>query len=104
MEAAPRNLSLAPEAELADAAQAAVVRGRVLDSSCRAVAGAAVQLWYAGGGAETGSDSGPVTGHSCRHGTVLTLYSASGEARYTFRPDELFYRGKSVTSEVSRTK
>ena len=61
VEAAPRNLSLAPEAELADAAQAAVVLGRVLDSSCRALAGAAVQLWYAGGGAETGSDSGPVT-------------------------------------------
>ena len=61
VEAAPRNLSLAPAAELADAAQAAVVRGRVLDSSCRALAGATVQLWYAGGGADTGSDSGVVT-------------------------------------------
>ena len=103
MEAAPRNLSLAPAAELAEAAQAAVVRGRVLDSSCRAVAGAAVQLWYAGGGADTGSDSGVVTPAAMtRH--VLTLYSIPGEARYTFRPDELFYRGKSSTSEVSRTE
>ena len=41
-------------AELGDANQAVLLRGSVLDSRCRGLAGATVDVWYAGGRDNTG--------------------------------------------------
>ena len=45
---------LAPLSELGDANQAVLLKGSVLDSGCRGLAGATVDVWYAGGRDNTG--------------------------------------------------
>ena len=48
---------LAPLSELGDANQAVLLKGSVLDSGCRGLAGATVDVWYAGGRDNTGGQT-----------------------------------------------
>jgi len=46
---APKNYALAPRNELNDRNQAVLLKGQVLDSNCKGIGGALVEVWYAGG-------------------------------------------------------
>ncbi len=72
---APEAVVIAPEEEMTDLG-GAVFSGRVVDRRCRPVAGATVDVWYAGG----------------------------EQPHYTFpRSDEyLWYRGKQQTDQVKK--
>jgi len=66
---APNTIRVIPESQL-EWPTTMEVSGRVLDQRCRPIAGARVDIWYAGGNDRIG-----------------------GEARYSFPPSQLFYRG-----------
>ena len=59
---------LAPLSELGDANQAVLLKGSVLDSGCRGLAGATVDVWYAGGRDNTG---GNTTIHQVDDGDIM---------------------------------
>jgi len=65
------NYAIAPSNEIGDSREGVILRGQVVDGNCRAIPGATVEVWYAGGN--------PV--------------------EYKFRPDKLWYRGKSQTNQ-----
>jgi len=46
---APKSYELAPQDELNDPKQAVILKGQVLDCSCKGIGGALVEVWYAGG-------------------------------------------------------
>merc|ERR1712137_1031301 len=75
VEGVPLDLSMATDDEGRDPSLATILRGKVIDRNCRAVTGATVDVWYAGGG------------------------SGSGNAEYSFRPEKLLHRGKTITGK-----
>jgi len=46
---APKSYELAPQDELNDPREAVILKGQVLDCSCKGIGGALVEVWYAGG-------------------------------------------------------
>ena len=54
VEGVPLDLSTATDDEVRDPSLATILRGKVMDRNCRAVTGATVDVWYAGGGSGSG--------------------------------------------------
>lgn len=54
VEGVPLDLSTATDAEVRDPSVATILQGVVVDRNCRAVTGATVDVWYAGGGSGSG--------------------------------------------------
>ncbi len=71
VEGAPEGVALAPEDEMGTSKNYARVQGRVVDENCAPLANAVVDIWHAGDDANGG--------------------------RYTFKPNFLWYRGKTRT-------
>ena len=46
---------IAPDTDIGDPGQAAIIRGQILDKKCEGIAGATVDVWYAGGSDPGGS-------------------------------------------------
>merc|ERR1711874_516851 len=70
----PIKYKVAPDNEIQDPGMGAVIRGRILNKNCEGIVGATVDAWYAGG----------------------------SDPKYSFRPSELRYRGKTRTDQVGR--
>ena len=54
VEGVPLDLRTATDAEVRDPSLATILQGVVVDRNCRAVTGATVDVWYAGGGSGSG--------------------------------------------------
>ena len=54
VEGVPLDLSTATDDEVRDPSLATILQGKVMDRNCRAVTGATVDVWYAGGGSGSG--------------------------------------------------
>merc|ERR1712087_517711 len=61
----PLKYKVAPDADIQEPSQGAIIRGRILNKNCEGIAGATVDVWYAGG----------------------------SDPRYSFRPSVLQNRG-----------
>ena len=54
VENVPLDSRIVTDAELRDGSQATLLKGRVVDKNCRGLAGATIDVWYAGGGTGSG--------------------------------------------------
>jgi len=81
VQGAPKWNTLAPKYQLQNPDIAVILKGQVLDSDCLPVAGAVIDIWYAGFDENSPDD-----------------------AKYTFPPEELLFRGNSITDQTGAYK
>jgi len=81
VQGAPRWNTLAPKYQLQDSDIAVILKGQVLDSDCIPVSGAVIDIWYAG-----------------------FDQNSPDNAKYTFPPAKLLFRGNTVTDQAGAYK